>query len=50
MNTKDARELNETEQCIYLLNAWQETNLFTPEEQATLKLTEEITNKQGPGK
>jgi AhpD family alkylhydroperoxidase len=44
MHTKDARKLGETEQRIYLLNAWRETNLFTPEEQAILALTEEITN------
>jgi len=47
MHTKEARKLNETEQRIYLLNAWHETNLFTPEEQAALKLTEDITNIQG---
>ncbi len=44
MHTKDARKLGETEQRIYLLNAWRETNLFTPEERAILKLTEEVTN------
>jgi len=44
MHTKDARKLGETEQRIYLLNAWRETNLFSPEEQAILALTEEITN------
>jgi alkylhydroperoxidase family enzyme len=47
MHTKDARKLGETEQRIYLLNAWRETNLFTPEERAILQLTEEITNIQG---
>jgi AhpD family alkylhydroperoxidase len=47
MHTKDARKLGETEQRIYLLNAWRETNLFKPEEQAILALTEEITNIQG---
>ncbi len=44
MHTKDARKLGETEQRIYLLNAWRETNLFTPEERAILQLTEEVTN------
>lgn len=44
MHTKDARKLGETEQRIYLLNAWRDTNLFTPEERAILQLTEEITN------
>jgi len=44
MHTKDARKQGETEQRIYLLNAWRETDLFTEEEKAILALTEEITN------
>lgn len=43
MHTRDARKLGETEQRIYLLNAWRETTLYTPEEQAILAMTEEIT-------
>jgi AhpD family alkylhydroperoxidase len=43
MHTREARHDGETEQRLYLLNAWRETNLFTPEEQALLALTEEIT-------
>lgn len=43
MHSVDARKLGETEQRIYLLNAWKETNLFTEEEQAILALTEEVT-------
>lgn len=43
MHTVDARKLGETEQRIYLLQAWKETNLFTEEEKAILALTEEIT-------
>ncbi len=43
MHTKDARKNGETEQRIYLLNAWRETSLFTEEEKAILALTEEIT-------
>jgi len=43
MHTKDARKNGETEQRIYLLNAWRETALFTEEEKAILALTEEIT-------
>lgn len=43
MHTTDARKLGETEQRIYLLNAWRETNLFTEEEKAILALTEEVT-------
>lgn len=43
MHTKDARKLGESEQRIYALNAWRETNFFTPEEQAALALTEAVT-------
>jgi len=43
MHTKDARKLGETEQRIYLLNAWRETSLFSEEEKAILALTEEVT-------
>lgn len=46
MHTREARQHGETEQRIYLLNAWRETTLFTPEEQAMLALTEEVTNIQ----
>lgn len=43
MHTIDARKVGETEQRIYLLNAWRETDLFTEEERAILALTEEVT-------
>lgn len=43
MHTRDARKMGETEQRIYLLNAWRETTLYTEEEQAILALTEEVT-------
>ncbi len=43
MHTKEARELGETEQRIYALNAWRETPYFTPEERAVLALTEAVT-------
>lgn len=43
MHAKDARINGETEQRIYLLNAWRETDLFTDEEKALLALTEEMT-------
>ncbi|RKR83619.1 AhpD family alkylhydroperoxidase [Mucilaginibacter gracilis] len=43
MHTKDARKAGETEQRIYALNAWHDTNYFTPEEEAILALTEEVT-------
>ncbi len=43
MHTRDARKIGETEQRIYLLNAWRETQLYSEEEQAILAMTEEIT-------
>lgn len=43
MHSADARKLGETEQRLYLLNAWNETTLFTAQEQAVLALTEEVT-------
>ncbi|HEY5824378.1 MAG TPA: carboxymuconolactone decarboxylase family protein [Cyclobacteriaceae bacterium] len=43
LHTKDARKLGETEQRIYLLSAWRETDLYTEEECSILALTEEIT-------
>jgi AhpD family alkylhydroperoxidase len=43
MHTKDALKYGETQQRIFLLNAWRETNLFTDEEKALLAITEEVT-------
>jgi AhpD family alkylhydroperoxidase len=43
MHTKDALAQGENLQRILLLNAWEETELFTPEEKILLKVTEEIT-------
>lgn len=43
MHTKDARKLGETEQRIYLLSAWRETDLYSEEERVILAMTEEIT-------
>ena len=43
MHTTDARKQGETEQRIYLLNAWKETTLYTEEERVILEMTEEIT-------
>lgn len=44
MHTKDARKQGETEQRIYLLNAWKEAEgFYTAEERAALALTEEMT-------
>lgn len=44
MHTKDAMKLGETDQRIFLLNAWRETTLFTEEECIILAMTEEITH------
>lgn len=49
MHTKDALENGETNQRIFLLNAWKETDLFTEEEKVLLAITEEVTliHRQG---
>lgn len=49
MHTKEALHVGETQQRIFLINAWRETDLFTPEEKVILAITEEITliHKQG---
>ncbi|SDX49528.1 carboxymuconolactone decarboxylase family protein [Paenibacillus sp. CF384] len=43
MHTKDARAMGETEQRLYLLNAWKEAPFYTDEERAALALTEAVT-------
>ncbi|WP_204987503.1 carboxymuconolactone decarboxylase family protein [Sphingobacterium bovisgrunnientis] len=43
MHTLNALKMGETQQRIFLLNAWRETNLFTEEEKVVLAITEEIT-------
>jgi len=43
MHTKDARANGETEQRLYGLNAWRETDYYTEKERAALALTEAIT-------
>jgi|SRR5699024_283521 len=43
MHTKDARANGETEQRLYGLNAWRETDYYTDKERAALGLTEAIT-------
>jgi AhpD family alkylhydroperoxidase len=43
MHTREALRLGERQQRIFLLNAWRETDLFSPEEKAILALTEEVT-------
>ncbi len=43
MHTKDARALGETEQRLYLLNAWRESPVYTERERAALEWTEAVT-------
>ncbi|TJZ53036.1 carboxymuconolactone decarboxylase family protein [Streptomyces piniterrae] len=44
MHVKDARKAGETEERIYLLNAWEEADgFYTEKERAALALTEAIT-------
>ncbi|MBS0031204.1 carboxymuconolactone decarboxylase family protein [Chitinophaga sp. 22321] len=43
-HTKDARKHGETEQRLYLLNAWRESPQFTDEERIILAITEEVTH------
>ncbi|MBE7412971.1 MAG: carboxymuconolactone decarboxylase family protein [Leptospiraceae bacterium] len=43
MHYKDARAMGETEERLYMLNAWREATIYTEAERAALALTEEIT-------
>lgn len=43
MHTRDAIKDGETEQRLFLLDAWRETDLYTDKERAVLALTEEMT-------
>jgi AhpD family alkylhydroperoxidase len=43
MHTKDARAAGETEQRLYLLDAWREAPLYTERERAALEWTEAVT-------
>jgi len=43
MHSKDARAAGETEQRIYVLNAWREAPFYSERERAALAWTEEIT-------
>lgn len=43
IHTADALKYGETNQRIFLLNAWKETELFTEEERTVLAITEEVT-------
>lgn len=43
MHTKDARAAGETEQRLYLLNAWREAPFYDERERAALEWTEALT-------
>src|ERR1700761_9087376 len=43
MHSKDARRNGETEQRLYLLNAWRESPLYSERERAALAWTEALT-------
>ena len=43
MHTQDARKHGETEQRLYLLNAWREAPAYTERERAALAWTEAVT-------
>ena len=43
MHSKDARALGETEQRLYLLNAWREAPFYSDRERAALEWTEAVT-------
>jgi len=44
MHTKDARKHGETEQRLYLLDAWRESPLYSERERAALAWTEALTH------
>ena len=43
MHSHDARKIGETEQRLYVLDAWRETPLFSARERAALAWTEALT-------
>lgn len=47
MHSKDARRGGETEQRLYLLNAWREAQCYTERERAALAWTEHLTQLTG---
>lgn len=49
MHTKDARAAGETEQRLYLLNAWREAPFYTESERAALALTEAVVRISDAG-
>jgi alkylhydroperoxidase family enzyme len=49
MHTQEALKDGETQQRIFLISAWKESNLFNEKEKAILAITEEITLISGHG-
>lgn len=47
MHFRDAQRAGESEQRLYLLDAWEETDLYTPREKAALRWTEALTRLAG---
>lgn len=47
MHFRDALKAGETEQRLFLLNAWAETSLYTPRERAALRWAETLTRLAG---
>lgn len=43
MHSRDARKAGESEERLYMLNAWHESSRFTPRERAALAWTEAVT-------
>ena len=43
MHTRDARKQGESEERLYMLDAWRESRLYTPRERAALAWTEALT-------
>lgn len=46
MHAKELRALGETEQRLFVLEAWREAPFYTPRERAALAWTEAVTNVQ----
>lgn len=49
MHTEDAIKLGESHRRIFALSVWQESHLFSEEERALLKLTDEVTKVSEQG-
>ena len=47
LHTREAQKANETDQRIFLLDAWKEVTLYSEEEKALLALTESVTRITG---